>query len=723
MKNGLPVLSDPTYRIEAELGEGGIGVVYKAWHTRLEKHVVLKRIRDDSQILQTGRMRDEPDILKNLKHANLPQIYDFLIDEGGVYTVMELIPGQSFEELLRAGKRFTQPQIVRWATQLSDALTYLHGQKPPVLHSDIKPGNIMLTPEGNVCLIDFNISLVMDGEAQMAGKSPGYAAPEQYGLPYIQTAPQTGKPNGQTTDICATQLEETVIGNETVLSDANATQLDGGTVLSDESVSGGGLAVAAPPRVTAATTPGSVQMDERSDIYSLGATLCHLATGVKPGAATGEVKRLSAFDLPFSDAFVYILDRCMERDPQNRFQTAAALHEACTNIHKLDGRWKRHRAAGAAAAVIFAALFLGFGAMTYLGWQRLGFEKLDTYNNLVLQIGADETAYDRAQALFPENPSAYRAQALALCRPGEYEECIRFVASATASLSAYPHDEAGLRRIGDMLYIQGNAYFELEDYPNAIAAYEAAAANNPAHAELKNDYAIALARSGYVDRAEALLSEISGMEIGGASLLVLRGEIAYAKGQDAEAIALFKEAIRGMDADNDTGLSRAYLIADKAYRRLPALVQEEIEFLQEAVRALPVQYEAVMQERLADAFVRAGAFEEALRLFEALRHGGGVGFTALQNIGVLYQEMGEWGRARDVYTELREAYPNDYRPPMRLAYLVLLEQAALPNEERVYREAAAMHAEAKALCAAADMEMLRLDSLMAELAEGGWMAE
>jgi len=187
----LPVLSDPAYSIEAELGAGGGSVVYKAWHSRLQKYVVLKRIKDESGLIQSGLQRAEVDILKNLKHTYLPQLYDFLDDPSGVYTVMEFIPGRSFAELLKETPRFGQKDVVRWAEQLSGALAYLHGQNPTVLHSDIKPANIMLTPEGDLCLIDFNISLLLDGDdAKALGLSHGYASPEQYGPPGLASGKQ-----------------------------------------------------------------------------------------------------------------------------------------------------------------------------------------------------------------------------------------------------------------------------------------------------------------------------------------------------------------------------------------------------------------------------------------------------------------------------------------------------------------------------------------------------
>jgi serine/threonine-protein kinase len=665
----LPVISDPAYRIESVLGSGGGGVAYKAWHSRLQKYVVLKRIKDDSGLMQEGRRRGEADILKNLKHANLPQLYDFLEDEGGVYTVIEFIPGRSLDETLKSGARCPQPNVVRWARQLSDALRYLHGQKPPVLHSDIKPGNIMLTPEGDVCLIDFNISLVLTGGAAPAlGLSHGYASPEQYGLPLSAVGP-------------------------------------GGTT----------------------TRRRAARADARSDIYSLGATLYHMLTGVRPAAATDAVKPLREFGLPLSESFVNIIERCMARDPDARFQTAEELYGAIANIHRLDRRYTAHRVKAVIAAAALLCLFTASAATAALGWRRLGAEKLEKYNTLVLAIARErkDASYEEALTLFPEKPDAYREQAVKLCVPGSYEACIEYVNGVMAKLSAYVTDEGDLRMLSDIYYAQANAYFEMEDYPNSLASYDAAADGNPDNPELYRDWAISLARCGYIERAEDMMRDVKDMDIGADSTDLLRGEIAYAKGEDLDAIALFESVIRLTDSDYIK--NRAYIICDKAYRRVPELVRANAALLREALDDLPAVYAPIIKERLADALTRAGEYDEAVTLFEELLQGGNLSYQTRQNIGVLYQQLGDYGMAKTIFAELAADYPDDYRPYMRLGYLALEEQAALPNELREYREVSEYYNEAGARYSSRgpgsgdDLEMQKLEGMIVELRQNGWI--
>ena len=168
-----------TYTLLEQIGSGGGGIVYKAYHNRLKTYVVAKQIKEG--VKNILKSRAEADILKKMKHTYLPRVYDFLEIDGEIYTVMDYIPGESLDKPLKKGEKFSQKQVLKWAVQLAEALDYLHRQIPPIVHSDIKPANIMLTPEGDICLIDFNISLVFDSSMKTAtGISGGYAPPEQY---------------------------------------------------------------------------------------------------------------------------------------------------------------------------------------------------------------------------------------------------------------------------------------------------------------------------------------------------------------------------------------------------------------------------------------------------------------------------------------------------------------------------------------------------------------
>lgn len=167
---------DNTYQIVNEIGSGGMGIVYLAYHIRLEKFVVLKKIK--GKYSNISMLRNEVDILKKLHHPFLPQVYDFFQYNKDIYTVIDYIDGYDLDYYIKNNCQFSEEQIVKWLKQLCEVLDYLHKQSPSIIHSDIKPANIIITGEGNVCLIDFGISLSSD--ALLKGFSKHYASPEQY---------------------------------------------------------------------------------------------------------------------------------------------------------------------------------------------------------------------------------------------------------------------------------------------------------------------------------------------------------------------------------------------------------------------------------------------------------------------------------------------------------------------------------------------------------------
>jgi serine/threonine protein kinase len=135
-----------------------------------------------------GNFLREASILYNLRHPGLPEVWDhFVIPGEGQYLVMEFIEGVSLLELLdQEGKPLSEVDVVTVLVQVCDALNYLHSQKPPIIHRDIKPGNIRITPEGKVVLVDFGIAKIYDEFSQTStvarAVSPGYSPLEQYGL-------------------------------------------------------------------------------------------------------------------------------------------------------------------------------------------------------------------------------------------------------------------------------------------------------------------------------------------------------------------------------------------------------------------------------------------------------------------------------------------------------------------------------------------------------------
>ena len=264
---GVQTCALPIYR---EIGQGGTGVIYLAEHLRLHKSVVVKKIKDHFVGQINGRA--EVDILKNLRHSCLPQVYDFLMAGNSVYTVMDFIEGRDLQYYLDQNYIFPEETVRKWLLQLAGVLEYLHTRRPPILHSDIKPANIMITDTEDVGRIDFNISLDGETTKDVQGISPWYAAPEQY-----------------------ERAQHVMQGQE-----------DG------------------------------IILDGRMDIYSLGAVFYRVMTGYLPSPAEDQSAMLEYMDIPYSGGLKAVVSQMLKCAPSRRFASAGKLREALEDISKMD---------------------------------------------------------------------------------------------------------------------------------------------------------------------------------------------------------------------------------------------------------------------------------------------------------------------------------------------------------------------------------------------------
>lgn len=202
------------YRIERQIGQGGMGAVYIATDERFGSTVAIKETFFSDENYGKAFER-EARLLNNLRHSALPRVSDHFIEENGQFLVMEYIEGDDLSEKMQETKAaFPIADVLDWADQLLDALDYLHTQEKPVIHRDIKPQNLKLTPRGQVILLDFGLA------------------------------------KGSPTDVTHKTAAQSVFGYS-----KNYASL--------EQMQGTGT-------------------DPRSDLYSLGATLYHLMTGVAP---------------------------------------------------------------------------------------------------------------------------------------------------------------------------------------------------------------------------------------------------------------------------------------------------------------------------------------------------------------------------------------------------------------------------------------------------------
>ena len=174
------------YRIQKQIGQGGMGAVYVATDERFNSTVAIKETLVTDEHFRRAFER-EARLLNSLKHPALPRVSDHFDEDNGQFLVMEYIPGEDLScTLEREEKSFPFETVVDWADQLLDALEFLHSQSSPVVHRDIKPQNLKVTPRGQIVLLDFGLAKGNPTDAghhtaakSIFGYSRNYASLEQ----------------------------------------------------------------------------------------------------------------------------------------------------------------------------------------------------------------------------------------------------------------------------------------------------------------------------------------------------------------------------------------------------------------------------------------------------------------------------------------------------------------------------------------------------------------
>lgn len=190
------------YELLTEWARGGMSVVYLAKDAKLNKNWAVKKVRKSTLkkgINVSNDLLAEANMMKNLTHHALPRIIDIVEEENAYYIVMDFVEGDNLLTILTRNGPQKQEHVIKWGIELASALDYLHKQNPPIIYRDMKPANVMLTPNGELKVIDFGIARTYKiGKADDTTHlgTHGYAAPEQFET-------EDGSPSGtdQRTDV------------------------------------------------------------------------------------------------------------------------------------------------------------------------------------------------------------------------------------------------------------------------------------------------------------------------------------------------------------------------------------------------------------------------------------------------------------------------------------------------------------------------------------------
>src|SRR5260370_4895514 len=267
-----------------------MGTVYKVelvgwpgYYRAVKDLLIIANTSAEERRSAIERFDKEIDLLFSLKHPHIPSFLLSFQERGNYYFVMEFVPGQSLDKMLEKNKGpLNEEDVIKWMMQVCEALSYIHSFNPPIILRDLKPGNVMVTPGGDVQLIDFGIARRFDPNKRTNTENLGtisYASPEHLG------------------------------------------------------------SLTSPGQRRSSQNPGKlVQTDARSDIYSLGATMYHLLTNYEPdpiqtptpGSILAKNPRLRTVQAgnkricPIEQVII----KAMQQDRTQRFQTADAMRMA-----------------------------------------------------------------------------------------------------------------------------------------------------------------------------------------------------------------------------------------------------------------------------------------------------------------------------------------------------------------------------------------------------------
>ena len=262
------------YQIIEELGKGGMGKVYKVQDTKIKEKIALKLIKPeiakDKNTIE--RFSNELKFARKIRHKNICQMFDLGEEQGTHFITMEFVEGQDLKKLIRQTGQLAIGTTINIARQVCDGLVEAH--KLGVVHRDLKPSNIMIDADGNARIMDFGIARSVEGKG----------------------------------------------------------------------ITGAGVMIGTPEYMSPEQVEGK-EVDQRSDVYSLGVILYEMVTGQVPFEGdtpfTIGVKHKS--EIPknpkelnpnLSDDLSFVILRCLEKDKEERYQSAEEVHSALTNIEK-----------------------------------------------------------------------------------------------------------------------------------------------------------------------------------------------------------------------------------------------------------------------------------------------------------------------------------------------------------------------------------------------------
>jgi len=443
---------------------------------------------------------------------------------------------------------------------------------------------------------------------------------------------------------------------------------------------------------------GTSQTDGRTDVYSLGVTLYHMATGHSPNDPPYEIIPIRQIDENLSEGLEYIINKCTKPNPEDRYQSAELLLQDLNNIEKLNSEYKKRKIISLIKTLVAIIFLVGFSGLIYTGVLRVKEEKIQAYEDTIQEGIKLESNKQYPEAIIkfndaidkiPARVDGYKEISKTYLKQGNNEKCIEYLDKDVLN-----NVEEALKD-SDIFYILGTAYFNKNDYNNAVLRFEKAVELDSNAVPYVRDLAVSYARMGELDKAQGKLNEIKSKNMSEEVTWYVSGEIFSAQKKPQEAVESFNKCL-GITKDEDLK-KRAFLSSAEVYvnnkDKVPNALDNEIAILERANSELKEKNNLQIIEMLGAAYYEKGMSSQANKnetlsksnnYFKQLLDSGYNRPYIYRNMAIINEQIGDFKSSEEILLKMKEQYPEDYTCYMQFAFLYADMESKKTNENRNY---------------------------------------
>ena len=475
---------------------------------------------------------------------------------------------------------------------------------------------------------------------------------------------------------------------------------------------------------------GTSQTDARTDIYSLGVTMYHLLTGKSPNEPPYEFKPLRMVDKSFSEGIEFIVNKCVQNNPANRYQNTTELLHDLNNIHTFNSYYKKRKLAESVKLGCKCTALLLCLIMIFVSGRFVAAERSERYKGIIdsgyhyLNLFRFQEAlnyFEAAAKMEKNNPEPYLGIAQIFLKQGRYDECVSYLDEVSDKMPE-------CKNTARYNYLKGSVLYEKGDYESALEYLQKAYDEDKTKNDYPRDLAVCCAKLGNLGRAEKILNNIESDGMTDDILNYVRGQIVLAEGNTSAAINDFENVIS--ITENEDLKTRSYMELSNIYKSMRhsdgenhTAINNQIAVLERAVKDLKNEDNLIITEAMAEVYFTAKKYDLSIQKFKRLTELGYERAYIYRNIAIIYQQTGDFKDAEDTLMTMRKKYPDNYQCYMQLAYLYMDMEGQKAEELRNYSKVSEYYelAVRYAPNGKDTSDILQLTAKMNELRSKGWL--